>query len=68
MEFFSNPLHLMLLIVIVVLLFGANKLGDHDQQHEMQGIREELHGSALLRCKTGKRPANCLNAPAPRRI
>src|SRR5438270_11217127 len=28
MEFFSNPLHLMLLVVIVVLLFGASKLGD----------------------------------------
>jgi sec-independent protein translocase protein TatA len=28
MEFFSNPLHLMLLIVVIVLLFGASKLGD----------------------------------------
>jgi len=28
MEFFSNPLHLFLLIVVIVLLFGANKIGD----------------------------------------
>jgi sec-independent protein translocase protein TatA len=27
-ELFSNPLHLMLLIVVIVLLFGASKLGD----------------------------------------
>src|SRR5437588_4284953 len=28
MEFFSNPLHLTLLIVVIVLVFGASKLGD----------------------------------------
>ncbi|MHB8577802.1 MAG: twin-arginine translocase TatA/TatE family subunit [Dehalococcoidia bacterium] len=28
MEIFSNPLHLTLLIVVIVLLFGASKLGD----------------------------------------
>ncbi|GEM_PF-524725 len=28
MDFFSNPVHLILLIVVIVLLFGANKLGD----------------------------------------
>jgi sec-independent protein translocase protein TatA len=28
MDFFANPLHLVLLIVVIVLLFGANKLGD----------------------------------------
>lgn len=28
MEFFSNPLHLALLIVVIVLVFGASKLGD----------------------------------------
>ncbi len=27
-ELFSNPLHLLLLIVVIVLLFGATKLGD----------------------------------------
>lgn len=28
MDFLSNPLHLMLLVVVLVLLFGASKLGD----------------------------------------
>ena len=28
MDFFANPVHLILLIVVIVLLFGANKLGD----------------------------------------
>ena len=28
MEFFSNPLHLTLLIIVLVLVFGASKIGD----------------------------------------